>query len=155
MSRDEVADVRRIERDLVERTPARLRRLLDHGLADDEARADRRERAGTGAEPETSVARPAERVAEEERDCSERKMDLARERNRCERRTCECEPPARSAPRSLEGPQRKRQEDGDRSEQMADALLDAVGRDRKCEPACECRAAGQAELEEPSARRET
>ena len=47
-----------------------------------------------------------------------------------------------------------RQEDRDRPEQMADALLDPVRRDRKREPTCQRRSAWQLELPQPCARRE-
>src|SRR5205809_3723940 len=142
-------------RDLAERAPSRLRRLLDHGLADDQAGADRSDSRGSRAEPETPVARPAERVAEEERDRTEREMHLPGERNRRECSTGECEPPPTASPRPPEGPERKREENRDRAEEVADALLHPVGRDREGEAARQRGAAWQTELAEPGARRET
>jgi len=81
-------------------------------------------------------------------------MHLPRERNRRERSPGECKPPAIAAPRPLERPERKREEDGDRPEHVADALLHPVRRDSECQTTCQRRPPRQIELSQPRARRE-
>ena len=106
MTGDEVAPPRGVDRDLVERPPARLCRADDHHLPDE----DPRPRGGRDASecmwPQPPLAH--ERIREEERDRAEGEMHLTGERDRRERRPREDEPPFVPAPRTLERPQRER-----------------------------------------------
>ena len=150
VARDEVAPVRRVVPHLVERPSARLCRARDHRLADEDPAADRGQRREP--DPRVRTAEADDRVRNEERNRPEREMHLARERNRRERCPGEREPPGRAPPCAFDRPQRERQQDGNRPEQVADALGDAVRRDRERKAADECRRAREPELAQPRAR---
>jgi len=78
-------------------------------------------------------------------------MNLARERNRGERRSGQDQPPAVALSRPLEGPEREGEKHRDRPEQMAHALLHPIRRDRERQASGECGAARQAQLAQPGA----
>jgi hypothetical protein len=82
VTRDEVARVRRVARDLRELATSRLRRPLDEGLADEHARENGRHCAEPGPDERTPVASPANGVQQEERNRAEGEVHLSRERDR-------------------------------------------------------------------------
>src|SRR5205814_7418456 len=104
--REEVADPRRVRRHLVERSPARLSRAHDHGLAYEDPRANGGDDAPAHGGPER--ARADERVQHEERNRSERQMHLSRQRDRRQRDGGDGELPRRAATGTLDALERER-----------------------------------------------
>ena len=156
VSRDEVADTRGIERDLVERASAGLRRAAAITVWRTTRPAPIAASApGSGAEPEAPVARAAERVrrrrtgSRRARDAPGPRAESTRAPPRRGPATSGCRARARSKAQSESG-----EEHRDRPEQMADALLDPVRRDRERQPAGQRRPARQTELAQPGAGRE-
>src|SRR6184192_2368728 len=82
-------------------------------------------------------------------------MHLSRERDRVKGCPGQQKPPPAPAPGTLERPERQGDQHRDRPEEMADALFDAIGRDREREPAYERGSARQPELAQPRARRQS
>ena len=142
---DEVAPVRRVLGDGVQRPPAREVRVVDGGRLHEQPDADGRRNRRRDTEEHPPVATPHERIRADERHGPEREMHLPRERDRRDRDRREREPPA------LDRVERKREQDRDRPKEVPGALGDAVGRDREREPAGERRSARKPELPQPQA----
>ena len=122
VARDEVGELGRVALDLGER--ARLPdRVPDRKRPDEESGG---ERPGDGACGPTAVASSQEHVGTDERDRTEREVDLPGERDRGQR--CGSDDVTAPFPR----PERERQQHRDPREQVSSAALDsAVGRERE------------------------
>ena len=136
---DEVEPGRRVDLHLRERAAALVDRPLDHRVTDEDAREDRGDDPDRRLEERPVRARPADRVEEVEGNRRQREVHLAGEGDRDEGQAGK-PPPALvvGSPRPLEGPQRERQQERDRAEQVAAALREAVWSDLEGEPACGC-----------------
>ena len=134
---DEVEPGRRVDLHLRERAAALVDRAVDHGQPDEDAREDRGDDADRRLE-ERPVRRASGRTRRGGRTGSppSARCTWPGEGDRDEGQARK-PPPALvvGPPRPLERPQRERQQERDRAEQVAAALREAVGRDLEREPA--------------------
>ena len=130
LSRDEVGELRRVASHLLEAPPLpRNRSCNDHAL-DEQSAKDRRQGSTGGTQPVGALDASPD-VAEHEHDRSQRKVNLARERNRGQRDGGPDEAPA------LERQERRRQEECDQAQEVPRGLADPVWSEREGDAADE------------------
>jgi hypothetical protein len=145
--RDEVGSLGGVALDLGERAAAGAGRSPDGNGVHEQSRANG-ERRGAGGEGER--ASPSEGVEEEERDRSERKVYLPRQRNRRQCGGGDPEPSRRAAQPPFPREQREREQHRDPGEQVPGAGLPGkVGSEAEGEPARERGAAPHSQLAQP------